>query len=94
MKISELKFGTSRVSIRAKVIEIEELRDVNTKRGPTKVCNAKIEDQSGSITLVLWGDDINKIKKGDEIKVENGFVGEWQGSLQLSAGKYGKIEVV
>ena len=94
MKISELKYGAGRVDLRAKVISIEEPKQVNTKNGPTMICHAKIEDDSGNITLVLWGDDADKVKKGDEVRVSNGFVGEWQGDLQLSAGKYGKIEVL
>jgi len=94
MKIEELKFGQGRVELRAKVIDVEEPKEVNTKRGTTKVCHAKIEDQSGTITLVLWGDDADKVKTGDEVRISNGFVGEWQGAMQLSAGKFGKIEVL
>lgn len=94
MKISELKYGTGRVDLRAKVTKIEEPKEVSTRSGPTKVCHATIEDQSGSITLVLWGEDADRVKKDDEVRISNGFVGEWQGNLQLSAGKYGKIEIL
>jgi replication factor A1 len=94
MKIADLKEGSSRVNIEAKVVEKESTRDVTTKFGPTKVANAVIEDDSGTIVLVLWGEDADKINQGDSIKIENGFVKEWNNSLQLSVGKYGKMTVV
>ena len=94
MKISELQTGSRRVSLQAKVTSVEEPREVNTVRGKTKVANATIEDDSGNVLLVLWGEEIEKVKEGDTVKIENGFVKEWNGTLQLSAGKYGKLTVV
>jgi replication factor A1 len=94
MKIADLKDGSAKVNITAKVLEKGQIREVNTKRGRTKVTDAVIEDDSGTIVLVLWGEEIDKIKEGDTVKVENGFVKEWNSSLQLSAGMYGKLSVV
>ncbi|HLC76951.1 MAG TPA: OB-fold nucleic acid binding domain-containing protein [archaeon] len=94
MKIADLKDGTGKVDIEAKVIEKEDTREVNTKFGRTKVANAVLEDDSGTIALTLWGDDTDKVKQGDSVKIENGFVKEWNGSLQLSVGKYGKMTVL
>lgn len=95
MKISDLKDGATRVNITAKVVEKEAPREVNTRDGrQTKVANAVLEDESGTIVLTLWGDEINKIKQGDTVKIENGYIKEWKGSLQLSVGKYGKMNVV
>ncbi len=94
MKISDLKEGAGKVDIEAKVIEREETREVNTKFGRAKVANAVLEDDSGTIALTLWGDDTDKVKQGDTVKIENGFVKEWNGSLQLSVGKYGKMTVL
>ncbi|MBS3051481.1 MAG: DNA-binding protein [Candidatus Aenigmarchaeota archaeon] len=94
MKISELKDGTGKADIEAKVVEKEATREVNTKFGRSKVANAVIEDDSGTIALTLWGDDADKVKEGDTLKIENGFVKEWNGTLQLSVGKYGKMTVL
>ncbi len=94
MKISDLKEGSSKVDLEAKVTEKEETREVTTRFGRTKVANAVIEDESGSIVLVLWGEQADNIKQGDQIKVENGFVKEWNNSLQLSIGKFGKLTVL
>jgi replication factor A1 len=94
MKIKELKNGSRKVSIEAKITSLDDPREVNTRNGPTKVTNAVIEDDTGNIILVLWGDEIDKVREGDVVKIENGFVSEWNNELQLSAGKYGKLSVV
>ncbi|HIG97587.1 MAG TPA: DNA-binding protein [Candidatus Aenigmarchaeota archaeon] len=93
MKISELKDGAGKVNIEAKIVEKEAAREINTKFGRTKVCNTVLEDDSGTIVLVLWGDDTEKVNQGDTVKIENGYVKEWNGTLQLNVGKYGKISV-
>lgn len=94
MNISEINMDSRKVTVEAKVVEKEEPRDINTRYGATRIANAKIEDSSGSIKLVLWGDETEKVKEGDKIKIENGFVKEWDGELQLSIGKYGKLTVL
>ena len=93
MKVSELKDGAGRVNIEVKVVEKEEAREINTKFGRTKVANTVVEDDSGTIVLVLWGDDADKVKEGDTVKIENGYVKAWNGTLQLNVGKYGKLVV-
>ena len=42
----------------------------------------------------MWNEDIDKVKSGDKVKLTNGYVSEWQGELQLTTGKFGKLEVV
>ena len=94
MKISELKPGTGSVNIEAKVVSVDEAREVMTKIGRrTRVANATIKDDSGEIVLTLWGDDIDRIKEGDTVQIENGWVSEFKGNSQISAGKFGKITV-
>ena len=95
MKISDLKPGTGNANVNAEVIAIEEPREVVTKFGKkTRVASATIKDSSGEITLSLWGDDIEKVAIGDKIQIENGWVSEFKGTPQLTAGKYGKITIV
>jgi replication factor A1 len=94
-KISELKPGMGNADIEAEVIAIDEPREVVTRFGrKTRVANATIRDDSGDVTLTLWGDEIERIAIGDKIKIENGWISEFKGNLQISAGKYGKLTVV
>jgi replication factor A1 len=74
---------------------MEEPREVLNKFGVRmKVAKANIRDDSGEINLTLWNDDAGKFKVGDKIKLENGWVTEFKGNLQVSAGKNGKIEKI
>ncbi len=93
MKISDLKEGLGRVNLEATISKKGEVRRVSTRFGETQVANATIEDETGTFTLVLWGDDAN-IEEGKKVKIENGFVSSFRDELQLSAGKFGKISVV
>lgn len=92
MKISELKAGMRNVSVVAKVDSVGQPRTVNLKSGGTNtVADAIISDETGSIKLSLWGDDINKIQPGDRISVENGYINTFKGENSISVGKFGKL---
>ncbi len=95
MKISDLKAGTSNVSIKATVSQKDEPREVVTKYGKRlNVANILLKDDSGTIAMSLWGNDINTVDVGDVIEISNGYVSEFRGTPQLSTGKFGKIKVV
>ena len=92
MKIIELKAGMRNVSVVAKVDSVGEPRTVNLKSGGTNtVADAVVSDESGSIKLSLWGDDINKIQAGDRISVENGYINTFKGENSISVGRFGKL---
>lgn len=92
MKISELKAGMRNVSVVAKVDSVGQPRTVNLKAGGTNtVADAVISDETGSIKLSLWGDDINKLATGDKISVENGYINTFKGENSISVGKFGKL---
>lgn len=92
MKISELKSGTGNVNVTGEIVIKEEARDVITKFGKKmRVASATLRDDSGEITLSLWGEDADKYSQGDTVQIENGWVSEFKGNPQISAGKFGKI---
>ncbi len=94
MNISELRPGTGSVNIEAEIVSIETPREINKMGRRLRVANAQIKDDSGSISLVLWNQQIDSVKAGDRIKIENGYVNEWQGTAQLTLGKFGKLTVL
>lgn len=60
-----------------------------------RVCDATGEDGNGDkVSLSLWNDDVDKVNVNDRIKITNGWVSSYKGNLQLSAGKFGKLEVL
>jgi len=94
MEIKDLKVGQGKADIDAVVKSKSEPRTFNKYGKDLKVASAVITDASGEIVLSLWNDDVEKIKVGDKVKITNGYVSEFNGTKQLSAGKFGKLEVV
>lgn len=94
MKVKELKPRQGNVNITLQVVEVGETREFNKFGNIGRVANATTKDASGTIKVSLWNDDVEKVKAGDIIKITNGWVSEFQGEKQLSAGRLGKLEVV
>ena len=92
--IADIKADSRNVSVKGKVIEKKEPREVSTRFGKKFVGECTVEDETGRIVLVLWEDDIGKVKEGDTIEVKNGYVTLWNGVLQLNIGKFGSLEVL
>jgi replication factor A1 len=94
MVISELTSGQGNVNVEGTITEVGESRTFSKFGREMTVANAMLKDDSGSIKLTLWNDDVTKYKEGDKVKIENGYVNEFQGENQLTSGKFGKIEKV
>jgi replication factor A1 len=92
LKISDLKGEVSKVDVEGEVIEKGEVRTVNLRAGGTStVADATIKDDSGTIKLSLWGEQINSVDVGDKVKIENGYTKAFRGEVQLNIGRYGKM---
>jgi replication factor A1 len=92
MTISELNAGQGNVNVEGTITEVGEGRTFSKFGKEMTVANAILQDDSGTIKLTLWNEDASKYKEGDKIKIENGYVNEFQGEKQLTAGKFGKME--
>ena len=94
MNISDVQANQGNIDIVAVVVEKEEPRTFEKFGKQGRVCNAKLKDESGEIKLTLWNEDIETVKVGDKIHLQNGWCSEFRDEKQLSSGKFGKIEVV
>jgi len=96
VKIAELRDGLRRIDVEAQVIEISEPREVRSRyTGETyKVAEATISDDSGTIKLVLWNEQIGQVNVNNTIKIENGYIKSFQGEIQLNVGRYGKLTIL
>lgn len=94
MRIKDLRPRAKAEQIELKIIEKKAVREVTTKFGvQSKVCEAIGVDELGDkVTVSLWNDEIDKVHVNERIRITNGWVTEWKGNLQLSAGKLGKLE--
>ena len=93
MDINQIKDGMRRVDCQGEVFSVGDAREVNTKRGPAKVADARLRDKSGEVGLSLWDDEIERVAAGSFVKITNAMANSYRGALQLSVGQYGKMEV-
>ena len=96
MEISQLKPKSNVEKIDLTIVDKEDPRGFISKFGVKgKVANAVAKDDSGArIGLTLWNEEIELVDVNDRIRITNGWVKEWNGNLELSAGKFGKMEVL
>ncbi|HLC32079.1 MAG TPA: SOSS complex subunit B family protein [Candidatus Nanoarchaeia archaeon] len=93
MKLSELQAGQGSVNVSVVVKSKGDVRTFNKYGKDLSVCNFVVSDESGEIKLSLWNADIDKVKVGDMIQIENGYVSAFNGEKQLTTGKFGKLIV-
>ncbi|MFT4297884.1 MAG: SOSS complex subunit B family protein [Candidatus Woesearchaeota archaeon] len=94
MKINELQPRQGKVELQAKVIDKSEPRTFDKFGKQGQVCNAKIKDDTGEMTLSLWNEQVDQVNLGDVVKISNGYVSEYKGEMQLSTGKFGTLEII
>ncbi len=95
LKVKDLKAGMKKVSLKAKVLEIPKSKVVYTRFGTwASVSNALIGDETGSIRMSLWNQQINTVSKGDVIDIKNSKVARFNGELQLKLGRSGNLYVI
>lgn len=93
MNISELQVKQNDVNIDSvEIIDKAEPRTFQKFGKEGKVCNVTIKDDTGSVQLTLWNEDVDKYAVGDKIKLTDCFVNEWQGEKQVTTGRNGSIE--
>lgn len=93
MKIAELRPGMRRVDVSGKIVDMETPREVQTKFGPGQVATATLQDESGTIKVTLWNENISKVETGTEVSISNGYVDSFRGELQLNVGRYGQLTI-
>jgi replication factor A1 len=91
-KIADLTPESKSVNVIAKVLSVGESKEIPSKFGPSrKVAEVPIADESGSVVLSLWQDQIGTVSEGETIQIENGYVSLVKGHIRVNVGKYGKI---
>ena len=94
MQIKDLKPKMGNVDVIIDIIDVGAPREFQKFGKPGRVATAIAKDETGDVKLSLWNEDIDKFKAGDKVHISNGYVNEWQGELQLTTGRMGKMEVV
>jgi replication factor A1 len=95
LHVVDMRPGMKRVSLKARVLGIAKPTLVFTKYGNyAKVANALVADETDTIKLCLWNEQINSISVGDTVQVENANVSMFRGERQVRIGKHGTLHTV
>jgi replication factor A1 len=93
--IRDLRSGMTQVSLKAKVLEVPKPNLVYTRYGNyATVANALIADETGTIRLCLWNEQIRCVSAGDTIQIENARASMFKGQRQLNIGKKGLLSSI
>jgi replication factor A1 len=79
LQIKNILAGMRSVEVVGKVTRSFGLREFNSNGRQGKVASLIIGDETGTIRIVMWGDqadNINNIKEGDIVKIVSGYVRE------------------
>lgn len=92
LHIKDLRIGMKQINLKAKVLEIPKPKMVFTRFGNyASVVNVMIADETGSIKLCLWNEQIDSISVGDTVQIENACMSTFRGEKQLKIGKKGTL---
>ncbi len=94
MELKDIKPNSGKIDVVVHVVTKESPRTFDKFGKKGRVCNALVQDETAKVTLTLWNEDVDKVEVGDKVHLQNGWCSEYKGEKQLSAGKFGKIEVI
>jgi hypothetical protein len=76
-----------------KVIAVSDIKKGTGKNGPWQMQTATLKDNSGQITVTMWGDDVGTLDQGQYVKIEGLFWKEYKDELQPNFGKFTKVSL-
>jgi replication factor A1 len=95
VKVENLTPKSREASIIVKVISKSEVRNVTGRDYSIhRVADATVADETGSIILTLWDDNIDTIQEEATLRITNGYVNLFRGNMRLNIGRYGSFELL
>ena len=71
-KIKDLTPESKQVNVLAKVVGLSEQREITSRFGEArKLVEATVGDETGTVFLTLWNDQIGQVTKDETILIDN-----------------------
>ncbi len=86
--------GMQNVDVVGKITRISPVREFKTEKASGKVANVTIADETGSVRISFWNDEINSLsglEEGEIIRVRGYVKEDNMGNPEVRIGKYGSI---
>lgn len=91
-KVKDLTPATKQVNVLVKVVGLSEEREITSKFGEArKLVEATVGDETGTVLLTLWNEQIGQVAKDETLLIDNGYVTLVRGHIRLNVGKYGTM---
>lgn len=94
VKVDQIRGGMRNMRIIGTLKEVEEPVEMATRYGRAMLAKAVLQDETGSVRLNLWRDQIDIAKVGDRIILENAFAREFGGVVEVNIGADGNISLL
>ncbi len=93
--IKQAQAMRSGINVIGMVTGLEDPKTLNLKSGGTlQKRDVTLTDDTGSIVLSLWAEDIQNVKNGSKIEIVNGYTNIFKGKTSLTKGKFGQLKVL
>lgn len=96
-EISGLREGETNITIRGKIIDPPQVKEVNTPRGLTRVASFRIDDGTGEARVSVWRDLVKEVEElplGTIVTIDGCVVKPpFDGLIQVSSGIFSRIKV-
>ena len=91
--VRDVRSGMTHINLKAKILSVADLRRIVTKYGNyADVAKALIGDETGTIKLCLWNEQIKAISVGDTVHIRNARASVFNGETQLTIGTRGVLK--
>ncbi len=94
--VADVEEGMNDVSLEGEVIKVSGVNTFSRDDGSEgRVANLVVGDSSGWIRVTMWdgrADDAGEFQQGDVARVEDGYVREREGDVELHVGDRGTVE--
>jgi replication factor A1 len=95
VKIEKLGPNSREVNAIVKVVSKSEVRNVTGRDYSVhRVADALVGDETGSVVLTLWDDNIDKVNEEATLQITNGYVNLFKGNMRLNIGRYGSFQIL
>ena len=93
-KVKDLTPEAKQTNVLVKVVSKGERRTIDSKFGGSRqLAEAVVGDETGTILLSLWEDQIDSVGAGETVMIDNGYVSLVRGHMRLNVGKYGSFQM-
>ena len=97
-KIDKLEVGAQNITLTGKVMGISNIKKFTSRKGKEgKLCNMDFADDTGSIRITLWTDNLKHLKKfseGDVIQITNMEARDGYNGIELQMQPRSQIKVL